>query len=236
MYCNKCGLGLKEGTRFCPNCGEPCVVGSPVVNNSSFQGNYPYTSFQTTGKKNDALFIIIISLVGILAIVVPITINFVNHGTLTPSDTNTATKEENRTINFEGYTVTIPNTVESEIEDGVLYLYDLNNQSGFAGLGIEEGNYWELKENNEYIEDYMESQGYRVGNIETNVYDQVEFTVFLLYEGNNQMILSYALLDEEHFVMIFAANYDGTADEYLLEEIAPIILSMQTGGYNTVEI
>lgn len=75
MFCKKCGKEIKEGEKFCPNCGEPINHGNNnqngnadyVYSNTSFQGTQ--TAFARKRKFPTKLFALGI---GVIAVVIVI--------------------------------------------------------------------------------------------------------------------------------------------------------------------
>ncbi len=48
MFCNTCGNAIKQGEKFCTNCGAPVNVNGQPINNMQ-QNNNPFTP--SLGKK-----------------------------------------------------------------------------------------------------------------------------------------------------------------------------------------
>lgn len=226
MYCNQCGTPLKEGAKFCHVCGTPCGMAAPLENQPSRKASH-----------KDGLFMVLIIVVGAFAILLPIGMNIMKNGNIGISNTNINSQEEScQDVSFQGYTFTISQSLQAIVEEDTLYIYGLQNGTGYASLEIENSNYSELKGEIEYLRFYMQRQGYRVGNAEERVYAQVEFLLIPIEEGNQSILLAYSPLDEQNTLLIVVSNYDGTVDESLLSELAPIIASAQEKNSNTVTI
>lgn len=181
-------------------------------------------------KKKDMLLFIIIAIVGIVIIAVPIILNMnkdkkkennnANNGENTNNNENinNTTKE----VEYDGFVFNIPKKYNTSIaSDGLTIQAD----TWFAMIETETGSYDYFKNATDYLKSYMAASGFTVGEVKIKTFNGVEFLTAEIAQDELEMILAYAKLTDNEVAVIVVANYLYTADETLLNNVAPIIKS-----------
>lgn len=215
--------------------------GQPVMQQPNQLNNVP----NQPKKKKDMILFIIIAIIGIAIIAIPIILNMnkdkkedvkdkddnnniQNNGTNNNNNSNNNNNNEKPNTNeskdteYDGFMFKIPDEYKvSTADDGLTIMGD----NWFAMLEIETGSYDYFRNEKEYLKNYMISSGFDVGEVKTETYDGVEFLTADISQNDSEMVLAYAKLSNDKIAIVVVANYLYTADESLLNNVAPIIKS-----------
>ena len=210
MYCNKCGSEIKEDDRFCTNCGNAVKEENQTT--------------EIKQKKNNAgliVGIIILAVIAVLAVITTLDSKKENAGQTPaePANENTQTVPEQtpKTVEFNGYTFTIPVNVTPSTSDDKLFIY--GPQSKWVGVVMmQEGKYDTLVSMKDQIKTALSAQeGAEQYDMTAAVTEEKEYggKPFLITRdiksGNYSLDISYGKADDNNVYVISITKSDGTA-------------------------
>lgn len=237
MYCKNCGVELVKDARYCQKCGCSTIMDFTVRENvvvAPFHANNNQMVSSYVKPKDPTKYIIVG--IGITFLIVIILV-LIGNGDYSKNPYNAYEYDSNinkySEVNVSNFTFRIPKEYETTFryEEEI----EIVANDWMATIRIEEDNFEELKEDKEYIKDYMEYYGYKIKNIEVKKYNNVEFITAEVTYDTMDMILLFAELDIENIAMVMIANNDYTLDYSLINEIEPIISSAYNNGLNDIQ-
>lgn len=229
MYCKNCGVELIKDAIYCQSCG--CQAGSnPPIAGMNFQPNNYQIPNSYVKRKDPAGYII----VGIIITFMVVFVLFI-YGDF-EDNSNSYFKDYDYDSDYEydyndrysdvtisKFTFKIPWEYETvyEHKNGI----NISTDDWYASIDIEKNSFEDLKEDKDYIRDYMEYYSYEVSNIEIKKYNSTELITAELKYEDEEIIFICAELDGEYVAIVMIANSDFTFDYSLINEIEPIISS-----------
>lgn len=190
----------------------------------------PNPNFQQKKTNSDVKYIVIG--VVILALVFAGIFLFQSLGNkdgLEPSGDSEITQTSNKEykVNFDGFTFSIPDDLVYEEQSEILAIAD-EEGTWLAQLGIQEGNFAQLKLKEDQLPTNFRNKGYTCSEVSEKTLAGVEFiTVEVVASGQN-LIVAYARLDSMNFVGVTMVNQNNEYDYQLLKKVATIIKSAKS--------
>lgn len=250
MNCTNCGNLLTPEDRFCKNCGTPANNPGPVTNNMMNNSGMPnnqqmngmgyYPQQMPGNKQNKSVIIAIIVgvvvvallIVGIILIPKLIDKPGNNGGGGTTDDPSVSVSfktpgvatTQTYKVDFSGFTFTLPETMDYEIESDTLSIGD-KERTWLVQLLLGEGSFDTIKQNKFKIQDNFIQEGFSAKPAELKTINGKEYvTVELGLEGK-EIVGAYTKMGPITFAWIACYNQDGTVDYNILNEITPVIAS-----------
>ena len=209
---------------------------TPVVNNSMPQQNQQPN--KPSKKSNVGLIAGVSALIIVVALaaifIVPKVLNkkgTSTDGNTTPSGNNNGTGVVTPTtstssykVNFEGFTLSIPDNMMYEEADGELLIGD-EDETWVVEFLIGDGNYNQLKNNKGQLQSYFQQNGFTAKPAEVKSLGGTEFITIEMAKDGVNFVGAYAKLNSMKVAWAVAYNQDNTYDSNILSKIAPIISS-----------
>lgn len=141
----------------------------------------------------------------------------------------------NYKVNFEGFTLEIPDNLVYEEKNGTLLI---ENESGtwMASLIIKQANFAQLQANKGQLQATMQRVGYTSSAATEKKLGGVNFITLELSTSGQNALAAMAKVNSMNVFCITAYNQDNEFDYKLLETIAPIIKSATYTGNTTNNI
>lgn len=214
MKCSMCGAEIKEGDKFCTKCGQAVV---PTKTNSNVN--------ETNKKPNIGLIIGIVALVIVAALAILLVIGLKeeksvkkasNEPVINNNNEKTGKNETPKTIEFNGYTFTVPASSKASVSGDKLYVYG----PGSKWVGVvmtQEGDYNTLVTMKDQIKTALSAQeGAEDYDMSKAVTEEKEYggKPFLITKnigsGNYNLDISYGKADDNNIYIISITKSNGT--------------------------
>ncbi len=257
MNCPKCGAMLKPGDAFCTNCGtavnnssnnmggmnnNPINTGMNQQVNSTqptnnFQQPMPNYNNQPNGNygnvnnnmnksnQNNNMIFAIVGIVLLVAIALGVYFFFIKG-----KDEDLALSTTAYKVDVAGYTVSIPDDLIYQQQDGDLVIANQDN-TWAAMLFIEQTPFSQLKNNMNQLPIILQSQGCTAKTPEIKTIKDVEYLTMEVSKDSENHLVVYAAIDSMNLVGLDIVNIESNDFDYdLLKELTPIVKSIKTAS------
>lgn len=138
----------------------------------------------------------------------------------------TQTSNSTYKVNFKGFTLSIPDNLVYEEQDGTLMI---GNEAGTwaAVLELEQGSFAQLKANKSQLQSLMQQSGYTASIASEKTLKGVDFITLEISASGQKAIAALAKANSMYFFGVTAYNQNNEYDYSLLEKVAPILSSAQ---------
>lgn len=235
MNCKKCGFLLTKDEKFCRNCGESIKkvetknnFGKSLskLNKLSFVNTLTKDSDLNSNKKkiNVIIFIVVLIIIFFLFIFLNFKLlkkDFNNKKSITDEETTLISYK----IDYNNFTFELPSDVIYEISNDSLLLADCD-ETWVVKLLIIDGNFNQIKNNQNLLQNYFLNQGFKVSSAEIKVLDETEFVTLEMANDNYNFIGAYAKLSSTQIGWLVLLSQDNVVNYDILTYIAPIIASV----------
>ena len=253
QFCKNCGAAvMKQGESSQP------VYTQNVNNgfNSNPNGESPmwtdsYGPQKEVQKKSDntkliVVGIIIVVLVVVIAIIIGMISSFnsgTNKGTSGTNTTGTSTSNGGTSggvatqtsyykVNFNGFTLSIPDSLVYEQYDDVLVVGN-EEDTWIAQVELFEGSYAQLKNNMDQMQTFLQQQGMTSSKAQLKTLGGVEFITLEVNSEGYNAIFAYAKANSMYTFAFTVANQANNFDYGILSQVAPIVKNATYVGTTT---